>query len=198
MSIGRAERQAGGKFNMSKISKVTLTFSRILEFLHWLGAAAMAAVVVISIVAKDWLAGVLQPVALNSGAELSTYGFEVAVTDAGGMVRNSAVLMFAIGAMILLILMAMIFRNMVQIVRHSEESSPFCPDNIRLLREIGIFSIANPIVGLFMSVLIRIVLGSEVETTGSICGLVVGAIALCLTQYFAQAAKLQREVDGLL
>ncbi|MCI8497508.1 MAG: hypothetical protein HFE85_04585, partial [Clostridiales bacterium] len=96
-------------------------------------------------------------------------------------------------------LMAMVFRNLYLIVKKSEDTTPFQKDNIRMLKEIGIFSIAVPIVGLIMSIIIRLVLGVDtVETSVRLDGFVMGIIVLCLTQFFAHGAELEKDVDGLL
>ena len=70
-----------------------------------------------------------------------------------------------IGAVIILSLMAMVFRNLYLIIKRSETGTPFQPDNIRMLREIGIFAIAIPIVGLIMSIVCRLVLGVDAVET---------------------------------
>ncbi len=108
-------------------------------------------------------------------------------------------LLFGIGAVIILILMAMVFRNVHLIFKKSENGTPFQKDNIRMLKEIGIFSITVPVIGLVMSVIIRLVIGVDaVEININQSGLFMGIIVLCLTQYFIYGAELEKDVDGLL
>ena len=67
------------------------------------------------------------------------------------------------------------------------------------MREIGVFAIAVPVIGLMMSVIIRLVIGVEaVETSIDMSGLFMGIIVLCLTQFFVHGAELEEDVDGLL
>ena len=67
------------------------------------------------------------------------------------------------------------------------------------MREIGVFAIAVPVIGLIMSVIIRLVIGVEaVETSIGMGGIFMGIIILCLTQFFIHGAELEQDVDGLV
>ena len=127
------------------------------------------------------------------------YGFEVNASYVDGSIDMTTFLLFEIGAVIILILMAMVFRNVHLIFKKSENGTPFQKDNIRMLKEIGIFSITVPVIGLVMSVIIRLVIGVDaVEININQSGLFMGIIVLCLTQYFIYGAELEKDVDGLL
>ena len=68
-----------------------------------------------------------------------------------------------------------------------------------MMREIGIFSIAVPVLGLIMSPVMRIVLGVDaVEISVDMNGIFMGIIVLCLTQFFVHGAQLEEDVEGLL
>lgn len=78
-------------------------------------------------------------------------------------------------------------------------STPFLPDNVRMFREVGIFSISLPIVGLIMSSIIGLAVGFDVaQVSVSTNGFIMGIIVLCLTQFFAHGVELEKDVDGLL
>lgn len=110
-----------------------------------------------------------------------------------------AVMLFGIGAVIILAVMAMVFRNLHLIFKKSENATPFQKDNIRMMREISIFSIAVPVIGFIMSVIIRLVTGVETaELSIDMAGIFMGIIVLCLTQFFVHGAELEKDVDGLL
>ena len=101
--------------------------------------------------------------------------------------------------MIILLLMAMVFRNLRLIITKSEGTTPFQADNVRMLKEIGIFSLAVPIIGFIMGLVIQLVLGFEaVEISNSMGGFVFGILALFLTQVFARGIQLENDTDGLL
>lgn len=180
-----------------KLGKVV---AKVLEVFHWVAAALMAAAAVCSVAASEKIGYFVSFDAKDCcGAELAVYGFEVHAPVAGGSVDMTVFGLFAIGAVILLALMAMVFRNLHLILRNSETAGPFHKDNIRMLREIGIFSIAVPVIGLLMSVVLRLAVGVDTaEISVSQSGVFMGIIVLCLTQCFIYGAKLESDVDGLL
>jgi len=68
-----------------------------------------------------------------------------------------------------------------------------------MLKEIGIFSISIPIVGLMMSIVCRLVLGVDVvETSVNVYGFTMGMVVFCLTQFFSHGVELEKDVDGIL
>ena len=68
-----------------------------------------------------------------------------------------------------------------------------------MIREIGIFSIAIPIVELIMTIIARIALGGAgVESSLNLNGILIGIVVLCLSQFFAYGTQLQEDNDGLV
>ena len=185
---------------MKGLNKLGKVITKILEVFHWVGAALMTAATVCSAVAPDWVKYFVGFDAKECcGANLDVYGFEVNLPVANGNVDMTAFLIFGIGAVIILVVMAMVFRNLYLIFKNSENTTPFQKDNIRMMREIGIFSIAVPVIGFIMSVIIRLVNGVETtELSIDMSGIFMGIIVLCLTQFFAHGAELEKDVDGLL
>lgn len=189
---------------MKKFSKfipgIAKVVTKIVEVFHWVGVALMLVATVCSVVA---------PSAVNyfvgfdakecCGAELNVYGFEINAPVTNGQVDMIAFLMFGISAVFILSLMAMIFRNLYLIIKKSEGSTPFQLDNVRMFREIGIFSISVPVVGFIMSIVSRIVIGVETaEISVNYMCLVIGIVVLCVTQFFAHGIELENDVDGLV
>ena len=185
---------------MKGFNKLGKVITKILEVFHWVGAALMLAAIVCSFAAPDWVKYFVGFDAKECcGANLDVYGFEVNLPVANGSVDKTAFLIFGIGVVIILAVMAMVFRNLHLIFKKSENSTPFQKDNIRLMREIGIFSIAVPVIGFIMSVIIRLVTGAETaELSLDTAGIFMGIIVLCLTQFFVHGAELEKDVDGLL
>ena len=185
---------------MKGLNKLGKVITKILEVFHWVGAALMTAATVCSAVAPDWVKYFVGFDAKECcGANLDVYGFEVNLPVANGNVDMTAFLIFGIGAVIILVVMAMVFRNLYLIFKNSENTTPFQKDNIRMMREIGIFSISVPVIGFIMSVIIRLVNGVETtELSIDMSGIFMGIIVLCLTQFFAHGAELEKDVDGLL
>ena len=185
---------------MKGINKLGKVITKILEVFHWVGAALLAAATVCSVVAPDWVKYFVGFDAKECcGADLEVYGFEVNVPVVDGNIDMTVFLLFGIGAVIILAVMAMVFRNLHLIFKKSEEGSPFQKDNIRMMKEIGVCSIAVPVVGFVMSVVARLVAGAEMtEVSVDMGGIFMGIIVLCLTRYFIHGAALETDVDGLL
>ena len=184
---------------MKKV-KIGSIIVKILEVFHWVGTVLMAAATVCSMAAPQWVGYFVGFDAKECcGANLTVYGFEVTAPVTNGNVDMTTFFLFGIGATVILGLMAMVFRNLSLIFKRSENNTPFQKDNVRMMKEIGIFSIAVPVVGFVMSVIARIVIGAEAaEISINQSGIFMGIIVLCLTQFFAYGTELEKDVDGLL
>ena len=185
---------------MKGLNKLGKVITKILEVFHWVGAALMTAATVSSAVAPDWVKYFVGFDAKECcGANLEVYGFEVNAPVVNGNTDMTSFMLFGIGAVIILAVMAMVFRNLHLIFKKSENETPFQKDNIRMMKEIGIFSIAVPVIGFIMSIIVRLVTGVETaEISIDMGGIFMGIIVLCLTQYFVHGADLEKDVDGLL
>ena len=185
---------------MKVINKLGKIIAKILEVFHWVGVMLMIAATVCSVVATNWVNYFVGFDAKECcGANLEVYGFEVNAPVINGNVDMTSFMIFGIGAFIILAVVAMVFRNLYLIFKKSENATPFQKDNIRMMREIGYFSIAVPVIGLIMSVFVRLVTGVETaEVNIDTTGIFMGIIVLCLTQFFIHGAELEKDVDGLL
>ena len=183
--------------NLNKLGKV---ITKILEVFHWVGAVLMTAATVCSMAAPHWVKYFVGFDAKDCcGADLEVYGFEVNAPVTDGNTNMLTFMLFGIGAIIILVVMAMVFRNLHLIFKKSENATPFQKDNVRMMREIGFFSIAVPVIGFIMSVIIRLVTGVETaELSIDTAGIFMGIIVLCLTQFFVHGTELENDVDGLL
>ena len=185
---------------MKGFNKLGKVLTKILEVFQWVGAALMLCATICSVIAPEWICYFVGFDAKECcGANLEVYGFEVNAPVVNGSVDMTSFLLFGIGAVVILIVMAMVFRNLHLIFKNSENSTPFQKDNVRLVKEIGIFSIAIPVIGFIMSVIIRLITGAEnAEISIDMSGILMGIIILCLTQFFAHGVTLEDDVDGLL
>ncbi len=185
---------------MKGINKLGKVITKILEIFHWVGTALMIAATLCSILAPKWVGNFVSFDGNECcGANLEVYGFEVNAPLTEGTVEKTSFLLFGIGATIILAVMAMVFRNLHLIFKNSENSTPFQMDNIRLMKEIGIFAIAVPLIGFIMSIIVRLVTGVEsAEISIDMGGIFMGIIVFCLTQFFAHGFELEKDMDGLL
>ncbi len=191
---------------MNKMSSIALVVSKILEVGHWIGCVGMAILLVASIASPDWVRNTLANGEVDYGRELTTYGITIAATDTAGESEISSVILFSITAIIVLALMAMVFRNIYLIfktakgqTKFAQGETPFQKDIARMVKEIGIFYIAVPIVGLIMTTIARFVISAPyMEFSVSMDGIITGIIILCLSQVFVYGMQLEKDVDGLL
>lgn len=186
---------------MKGISKLAKIVTKIVEVCHWVGAGLMAATVVCCVAAPRYIGHFVDlDVKEGCSAELlDVYGFQVSVPVTNGSLDMTTFVLFGIGAAIILALMAVIFHNLNLVFKKSENATPFQKDNIRRMKEIGIFSIAVPLIGFVMSILIRLVTGVEsAEISLNLGGIVMGIVVLCLTGYFIHGAELEEDINGLL
>lgn len=184
---------------MKGIQIATKIGAKIMEIGHWIVVGMMSAIALVSLAAPQLLQYLMDVEALRADGLAEAYGFEVYVGDGTGGIRYPVLCLFAIGAAALFVLMALVFRNLSQIVGRSENGTPFCEKNIASLRRMGRCSILVPLVGLLMSIVIRGAIGPEAcEVSMDLSNLFMGFVILCLTEYFIHGAKLEQEVDGLV
>lgn len=178
---------------MKKLNKAVTILSKIGEICIWIGTALMAALFLTGVIAPDKLHFLV-----DSCTDITIRGFSIAVIDKPQETVVKSIIMIALAGMLIFPLDAMIFRNIHRIFKSSENKTPFQTDNVRMVREIGIFSIAGPMVELIVSSIAQLFVGALAETSVNMDGVFFGLVVLCLSQFFAYGMSLQEEVDGLL
>lgn len=180
---------------MKFINKATLILTKAAEIFHWLAAALTVAVGVFKAPLPQFIKHILRA----DAPQLSTYGFELSTENIPAEPKATTLIIYSIGAALIFILMALIFRNLYLIIKKSNETTPFQKDNVRMFKEIGYFSLGVPVIGLVFCIINRFAVGVDVaETAVSIGGFIIGLVVLCITQYMAKGVELQEDVDGLL
>ena len=114
----------------------------------------------LSIFIREEFGAIMLKSITEGGVTLTSYGLEVNFLTQTGDINMIAVTLFFLGGIIGFVLMAMIFRNINLIMKtingknkHTTSTSPFQECVIRMVKEIGIFSIAIPVVGFLISVI---------------------------------------------
>lgn len=177
---------------MKKLNKAVTILAKIFEVCFWIATALMAAIFLTGIIAPDKLRF------LADSSDITIWGFSIAVIDAPLETTIKLITMIGLDGMLICPLNAMIFRNIYLIFKASENKTPFQPGNVRMVREIGIFSIAGPVVDLIVCSVSQFFVGVLAETSVAMDGVFFGLVVLCLSQFFAYGMSLQEEVDGLL
>lgn len=184
---------------MKNVDKVAKVMTKILEVFHWVAFGLMGLATIISLIEPSWLKYIVDIDTTNVYADLSIYGFEISAKVTNGSIAMLTFFMFGLGATPIFVLMALIFRKLNLIIKNSENSTPFKLCNVKLLKEIGYFSIIIPLVGFVIGIITGLIVGPEtVEVSNSMYGFFMGIIVLCLTQFFTHGVELEKDVDGLV
>ena len=181
---------------MASIEKVTMVISKIIQICCGIGAVGMVILGIFSFVMKP--EDVIDDRLIQFGSvAITTYN--CTLEDAVRVQGVTYILSFFFFA-----LMGMIFRNVYLIVKTAEGdtwfskgNTPFQPDNVRMVREIGIFLIMIYVVGLVINAAAYITC-QDIEGSTTMMPLVFGIIVICLSKMFEYGQKLQEEEDGLI
>lgn len=189
---------------MKALTKAATVFSKLFEIGHWIGAVGFVVGLVLFLLDPympgEWVFG------MEPQEELEVLGFSLVATGPEAQVISPAVVIFLITGAVTLGLMAFVFRNVNLILRttqgetkFSQGRTPFQKDNVRMVREIGIFFISITVVEFAMSALAVVLLGPETaEVSADMGSAVTGVLMLCLSQVFALGMEMQKDVDGLV
>lgn len=188
---------------MKRLNTIVIIGSKIIEVLYWLMEILMILLLIVSIAMPN---RVMEWISAWNVQDLNVQGMEIQIINDTGELIPSAITIVAVTGVLICALMAMVFRNIYLIFRtargttwFSKGETPFQPDIVRMVREIGIFCISIPVTELVMSVIGTAVIGTlHAEISVSMNGVVMGIVILCLSQFFAYGAQLQEDVDGLI
>ena len=190
---------------MKKLNRAVIIIARIIEVFLWVGCGLSIIITGLSAAGRFNLLKYFTDAYPNS-VYLTSGSFRLLAKNFIDEPIKGSYVIFFLTLAITLALMAMCARNVHLIfktsegrTRFSKGKTPFQPDNIRMVREIGIFLIAIPVVQFIMSIVARICLGPDaVESSLGLQNVFMGLVVLALSQYFAYGMQLQSDVDGLL
>ena len=191
---------------MNLLTKAATVLTKLMEVLYDVGAVGMCVGLVLFLVDRDLFPGTLVKGSLLPGEALEVHGFSIVCTNPDGTMNTAAFVIFFLAGGLILELMAWVFRNAHLILRtmqgdtkFSKGKTPFQPDNVRMMREIGIFFISITVVQLVFSIIAVCVIGPEMaEVSADFTEVVTGLLMLCLSQVFAVGTQMQKDVDGLV
>ncbi len=185
------------------LTKFVTALTKIFSIAYGVGTVCLAVALVLVLIdpLPDPLAWGGEPF-----EEVSCRGFSLAINDGQGQPLPGALPLFLAEAALSLGLMSMVFRNVNLILRttrgltkFSKGATPFQKDNVRMLREIGLFFVGITVVQAAFCGIAMLGLGPEnAEVSAGATDLVTGILMLCLSQCFAQGEKMQQDVDGLV
>lgn len=189
----------------NKMNKAVIIISKIMEVCNFVASILFLVMSIFVASGKDFIISKLSNINSSMTTELHSNGFEIMSAD-GSVLTNGSYLVFFITMIFVSLCMMMIFRNIYLIFKTAEGKTwfakgetPFQPDVIRMVREIGIFAIIIPIVQLIASAIARVVIGTEViECAVEFDYVIFGFIVICLSKYFSYGMKLEEDVKGLV
>ena len=180
----------------SKLRNITAVIAKVIEVISWVGAACIAAGMLLLVICRDKIIE-----AYNNGY-IDTQNLTVRNGNAEAFVQSITSgkgFLFFIPFIVVLVLSALIFRNIYIIFQKSNNASPFSTENVTRIKRIGYYALAIPVSKIVMYMAFVVCAGvKDFELSVSLSEVAFGLVALCLAQYFAYGAELQREVDGLL
>ncbi len=94
-------------------------------------------------------------------------------------------------------LSAIMFRNVNQIFKTTNTESPFAQVNVDRIKRIGYIAISFPIIKVIFNIVAGLFMHNAyvgIELSEVLFGLII----LCLSQYFAYGASLEKDVNGLV
>lgn len=195
---------------MKTVQKAAMIVSKVCECIYWIAEAVFAILFIASLAARGWTKDLLTQTFGKIGpgiesAEFNVLGFELDLSI-NGEISVTAFSLLCFSAILLAFLNAMVFRNIYLILKttlgktsFSKGQTPFQKDNVRMIREIGIFYIAESLLSLTMGIICRLVLGAEAtELSVGLNNILAGIVFLCLSETFAYGTKLQDDVEGLV
>ena len=183
----------------SKLRNVTAVLAKIIEVVSWAGAVLM----VVSTFVLGFTADDIQQAYANGFINTDNIKVEPSAGFTADwllqtVIDGKAAVSF-VPFIVILVISALIFRNVYLIFKKTNTASPFAEENIKKIRNIGILTIALPISKIIMSILCQVLTHStNYMLSVELSEIVIGLVALCLTQYFAYGAQLEKDVDGLL
>ena len=187
--------------NFNILAKVVSKFFEIVFFV----CSILMVVAAILSFARPQMLGAFLLANIDNGT-IATNGFQIMIVAPNGEPIVGAVRIFTFAGIFTMLCMTMIFRNIYLIIKTCEgrtwfkkRKTPFQKDVVRMVREIGIFSIMIPMTGLVLSLVARLTIGADFcETSVQIVGIAMGIAMICFSRIFAYGIKLEEEVEGLI
>lgn len=189
----------------ARLTKAATVLTKLLEVGYSIMAVGLTVGLIMFALDRAGLAELVQGEP-EIGQTLTVHGFSIGISNPDGSLNNTAVIIFLITGALVAELMAWVFRNTNLILRTSQGETKFSKgntffqkDNVRMLREIGIFFIAITVVQFVMSAIAVMLLGLDnAELSVGMQNIVMGLLMLCLSLAFAQGEQMQKDVDGLV
>lgn len=190
--------------NKTAVARFAKILARIIEIFFWIGAVGLCAALVMLLLNQIGVDGLVSGTDGTVPENFEVLGISFGMLLPAEMIR-ACYFSFPFG-IVICSLNAMIFRNIYLILvkvradsenSFSSENSPFRPDIVRMIREIGIFAISVPVVTL-IGQFVASLFFKEAYMSFNITEIAMGLAVLYLSTIFQYGQNLQEEVDDLV
>lgn len=178
----------------SKLRDITAVFAKIMEVISYIGIVlGVIGIGILLFFSKEVAANYDESIKPNLTA--SSGDFNLANLTADNFV--SVFVAWGIFFLIVIALTAVMFRDVNKIFKTTNTESPFAPVNVGRIKRIGYIAISFPILKVVFNIVAGLFL-KNVTIGVELSEVLFGLIILCLSQYFAYGASLEKDVNGLL
>lgn len=177
----------------TKLNTITVVLSKVIAGISCVGAALTAIGTVLVGIYGNVISEYLTK-ELESGRLSMEYHSAFIFKD--GQVSISSFVFYMILLTVDLILNALIFSNIAKVFSTGKKS-PFSEENVNRIKNVGYFALAMPIANLIIPT-IGLLFKANAFVGFQLSDFLFGFIALCLSQFFAYGASLEKDVEGLL
>ena len=175
---------------MHRLNKGALIICRVLAVFNWIAMAAS----LLGLIAV-WTGITAEQLPLLHNLGVTVGGMNLSLNPAENHILPGTQAIVFIGGAALSLARALMFHGVSAVLLTARETgTPFLPSVVKHLQQVGVLSIAQPLIVLVVGLLTANHLRTELDFTSAVIGLMV----LCLSQYFAQGVLLQRDVDGMV
>ncbi len=177
----------------SKLRNFTAGFAKIFEVLLWIGDGLMAVCLVAALIFSKNL------IEFIDTEDFINY-FSASFIEVADINRSNIIPIIICGALLaitIFTLTAIMLRNVNLIFKTTNQESPFASVNVKRIQQIGYIAISIPIIKIVGNIIIGIFV-KEATIGVELSEVLFGLIILCLSQYFAYGASLEKDVNGLV
>ena len=176
----------------TKLMDFTAVFSRIMEIIAWVGVGATVVSGAVILAMREQI--------LKFFTESDNFRFTTKGINPGTIEESNffpVIVVLLVFCLVCSALLALLFRNVNQIFRTTNTASPFDISNVKRIKQIGYIALSLPVCKIVANMVLGFI--SKDFTLGIEAGeILFGLIILCLAQYFAYGASLEKDVEGLL
>ncbi len=183
---------------MKKLEKFVIGATKFVEVMEWIGAVSCVVLFVFSFITPQIMKESVFTAETIDTFDLGFFkvAFDNPETHAMGIGRLYFIIMGLITP-----LYALVFRSIHKIFTDifKNGNTPFSDENVKHVKNIGMYIVCMPIIGLIASIVGQIVfMDLDCSITVELGSVFMGLIIICLSRIFAYGVSLQKDSDGLI